>query len=68
MYSEDPQGDVDSGRADTYKPTKIDRGWIDQPDEAGDDAGPAAEVKSGRPPPVEDPGGRPAEALKQARR
>jgi uncharacterized protein YcbK (DUF882 family) len=50
MYSESPVDDLKSGRAETYKPTKIDRGWIDQPDEAGDDDGPASGVASAAPP------------------
>ena len=40
VYSENPSGDLKTGRAESYKPTKIDRGWIDEPDEAGDDAPP----------------------------
>ena len=40
VYSENPTADLKTGRADSYKPTKIDRGWVDEPDEAGDDAPP----------------------------
>lgn len=35
VYSENPQGDLRSGRADQYKPTKIDQSWVD--DGAKDD-------------------------------
>jgi uncharacterized protein YcbK (DUF882 family) len=48
MYSDNPLADVKSGRADTFKPTKIGRGWAEGTDyggaatdeEAGDDGAP----------------------------
>ena len=41
IYSEDAIGDLKSGRADSYRPTKIDSTWVTEPDELGDDAKPA---------------------------
>jgi hypothetical protein len=32
MYSEAPGLDLRTGRADAYKPTRIDESWIHQPD------------------------------------
>jgi hypothetical protein len=54
MYADDPVADLKTGRADTFKPTKIDKGWADgdsggqsgdaarkaADDQAGDDEGP----------------------------
>jgi hypothetical protein len=35
VYSENPGADLKTGRSDAYKPTKIDQGWIHEPDVAG---------------------------------
>jgi hypothetical protein len=39
IYSDNPLADLKSGRVNSYKPTKIDKGWVDQPDDARDDKG-----------------------------
>jgi len=39
IYSDNPVADLKSGRVNTYKPTKIDKGWVYQPDNAGDEQG-----------------------------
>jgi hypothetical protein len=60
IYSEDPTGDLRTGRVNTYKPTKIDKSWVDQPDDRGDDKGgdddvpPAGAVSHTQPPPGDD--------------
>jgi uncharacterized protein YcbK (DUF882 family) len=61
VYSENPTADLKTGRAESYKPTKIDRGWVDEPDEAGDDAPPPglAEAPPGEKPAVEQTIGQP---------
>lgn len=51
-YSDDAFADLKTGRADTYKPTKIDSNWANEPDQAGDDAQPP-----GDPTPVGPPAG-----------
>ncbi len=43
IYSENALGDLKSGRAETYKPTKIDSKWALEPEEFGDDAKPAGD-------------------------
>ena len=35
VYSEDPSGDLRNGRADSFRPTKIDPNWVEQPDSVG---------------------------------
>jgi hypothetical protein len=54
MYSDNPMADVKSGRADTFKPTKIGRGWAEgtdyggaAADEGGGDDGAPGEGESG---------------------
>jgi uncharacterized protein YcbK (DUF882 family) len=42
MYADNPAADLKSGRAETFKPTKIDKGWADgtaSPDSAGEEGG-----------------------------
>ncbi|HEY4187975.1 MAG TPA: DUF882 domain-containing protein [Polyangia bacterium] len=42
-YSENPSADLKTGRADSYKPTKIDQSWAESADDTGgDDDGPPA--------------------------
>jgi uncharacterized protein YcbK (DUF882 family) len=46
VYSENPNDDLKTGRADTYKPTKIDESWAsDESSVQGDDAPKAAPAK-----------------------
>ncbi len=44
LYSENAAEDVKNGRADAYKPTKIDSTWVDEPEGAGDDAPPPTDT------------------------
>jgi uncharacterized protein YcbK (DUF882 family) len=39
-YSEDALADLKNGRADTYRPTRIDTNWATEPGEMGDDSQP----------------------------
>lgn len=42
-YSDNPVADLKNGKADTYKPTKIDQNWAESGDDTGgDDDGPPA--------------------------
>jgi len=42
-YSDNPVADLKTGKADTYKPTKIDQAWANSADDTGgDDDGPPA--------------------------
>ena len=42
-YSDNPVADLKTGKADTYKPTKIDQNWAESGDDTGgDDDGPPA--------------------------
>lgn len=42
-YSDNPVADMKTGKADTYKPTKIDQNWAESADDTGgDDDGPPA--------------------------
>ncbi|MES1207990.1 MAG: DUF882 domain-containing protein [Pseudomonadota bacterium] len=43
VYSENALDDVKSGRADTYKPTKISSDWANDPVETGDDSKPGGD-------------------------
>ena len=61
MYSDNPVADLKTGRADTFKPTKIDKGWADgvggaNDGEEGGDDGPPADKEAG-PETVAAPGG-----------
>jgi len=47
VYSENAQADVKSGRADTYKPTKIDSNWAAEDEGGGDDGTDETPVASG---------------------
>lgn len=50
IYSDNAVGDLKSGRADSYKPTKIHSTWVTEPDEVGDDAKPPGDrAPSGSP-------------------
>jgi len=46
IYSEDPNGDLRTGRADGYKPTKVDPAWAGEPkdEEGGPDPESAAAI------------------------
>jgi uncharacterized protein YcbK (DUF882 family) len=50
VYSENAPADVKSGRSESYKPTKIDKTWVAEPEEGGDDAPPPGDT-AGYPPP-----------------
>ncbi len=53
-YAENPIADVKNGRADTYKPTKIDQNWAESGDDTGgDDDGPSTEPRAAAPPSAE---------------
>ena len=56
-YSEDPSSDLKTGRADSYKPTKIDTNWVAEPDDPEHDATPPG---LGPVPADENPASRPA--------
>jgi uncharacterized protein YcbK (DUF882 family) len=43
IYSENAVADLKNGRAESYKPTKIDSTWATAPEEVGDDAKPAGD-------------------------
>jgi uncharacterized protein YcbK (DUF882 family) len=50
IYSQNAFADLKTGRAETYKPTKIDSAWVTQPDDIGDDAQPAGDNPPVAPP------------------
>jgi uncharacterized protein YcbK (DUF882 family) len=56
IYAENAQADVRNGRADTYKPTKIDSSWATEDEGGGDDG---TDEASTPPPPI--PGGAPVD-------
>jgi len=43
VYSENAAEDLRSGRADSYKPTKIATDWVNEPIETGDDSKPGSD-------------------------
>jgi len=46
-YSDNPVADLKTGKADTYKPTKIDQNWAESGDDTGgDDDGPPAGTRA----------------------
>ena len=58
IYSENAIADLKNGRAETYKPTKIDGTWVTDPEEVGDDGKPAGDNPPLGPlPPDSTPGG-----------
>ncbi|MEO8211912.1 MAG: DUF882 domain-containing protein [Myxococcales bacterium] len=67
IYSENAAGDLKSGRAETYKPIKIDSDWATVPEEVGDDAKPPGEHgPQGTPDDVNNPADDPSETAKSA--
>jgi uncharacterized protein YcbK (DUF882 family) len=62
-YAENPVADLKNGRADTYKPTKIDQNWAESADDTGgDDEGPPSETSASASPsrPDKEKAGAPA--------
>jgi hypothetical protein len=55
VYSENAQSDVTSGKAETYKPTKIDSNWAAEDEGGGDDGADEAST------PPSGPGGGPVD-------
>jgi uncharacterized protein YcbK (DUF882 family) len=55
VYSENALDDVKSGRAEAYKPTKIDKTWVSEPEEGGDDAPPPGDTPAYAPSDVNKP-------------
>lgn len=55
LYSDNAQADLKTGRAETYKPTKIDKTWVGEPEEGGDDAPPPGETSAYAPSDVNKP-------------
>jgi hypothetical protein len=60
MYSDNPVADLKTGRADSYKPTTIDEGWVEGADQDGPSvaaSAPGAEARVGRGPVQVEEGG-----------
>jgi uncharacterized protein YcbK (DUF882 family) len=57
VYSENPRDDLKTGRADQYKPTKIDESWVEDGSQGapGGGAGEAAAAPSEAPAPAQAP-------------
>lgn len=67
IYSENAAGDLKSGRAESYKPVKIDSDWVTVPEEVGDDAKPPGDpAAAGTPDDVNNPVAAPVESGRSA--